>query len=54
MELEWYRDKHHVIVIGLFEDGSLINWAYLWGEKSGAGRWPRKRGSNTDSPKEKI
>lgn len=39
--IEYYRDKSHVIVIGLFEQGALFNWAILWNGKSRSGRWPR-------------
>lgn len=40
--IEYYRDKNHVIVIGLFEQGALFNWAILWNGKSYSGRFPRK------------
>jgi hypothetical protein len=43
MELEYYRDKNHVIVIGLLEDGALINWAIFWNGKARSGRWPKRR-----------
>jgi hypothetical protein len=38
--IEYYRDRHHVAVFGLFEQGSLINWAILWNGKRHAGRFP--------------
>jgi hypothetical protein len=49
MELEYYRDRNHVIVIGLFEDGALINWAIQWGGKSRSGRWPKRRAAKPSS-----
>ncbi len=41
--VEFYRDRRHVIVLGLFEQGALFNWAILWNGRSAAGRWPRRR-----------
>lgn len=39
--LEYYRDRRHVAVFGFFEQGALINWAILWGDKRYSGRWPQ-------------
>jgi hypothetical protein len=41
--VEFYRDRHHVAVFGLFEDGAIVTWAIFWGSKSKAGRFPRRR-----------
>lgn len=38
--VEYYRDRHHVAVFGLFEQGALVNWAILWGARRFSGRWP--------------
>jgi len=47
MELEYYRDKNHVIVIGLFEQWALFNWAIIWNGKTYSGRWPKRRTPNS-------
>lgn len=52
--IEYYRDKAHVIVIGLFEQGALFNWAILWGPKSMAGRFPKRRTPNDGEVKSRI
>ena len=49
MELEWYRDKSHVVWIGLFKDGALVTWAFLWNGVSKSGRWPRRKQSNPEA-----
>lgn len=45
--IEYYRDRHHVAVFGLFEQGALVNWSIYWNGKSRAGRWPKRKQSNT-------
>jgi hypothetical protein len=34
-ELEFYRDKHHVVVLALY--GWRVTYAFLWGKHRGAG-----------------
>jgi len=41
MDLEYYRDRHHVIVLGFFESRAIVTWAVIWDGRAFSGKWPR-------------